>query len=339
VSHRKSILIVGVGSIGERHLRCFVATSRVEVSLCEMNPALRERIAQQYEVEKAYVNFEEAIAARPDAVVICTPAQLHVPLALAAAQAGAHLLIEKPLGTKLDGVHALQAEIHRRNLTVAVGYVYRAHPALAAMREAIASGRFGEPVQIVATCGQHFPFYRPAYRETYYTDRATGGGAVQDALTHIMNAGEWLVGPVEKLAADAGHQVLEGVEVEDTVHVLTRHGSVMGCFSLNQHQSPNEVTITVICRSGTARFEYDKSRWRWMTQPGGEWTDEAVGPLERDALFTRQAGAFLDAIEGGHPPLCTMEEAVQTLRVNLGILEAAERHVWQAIKENEVANA
>ena len=339
MSHRKSILIVGVGSIGERHLRCFVATGRVKVSLCEMNPALRERIAQQYDVEKAYSNFEEALAARPDAIVICTPAQSHVPLALAAAQAGAHLLIEKPLGTKLDGVDALQAEIHRRNLTVAVGYVYRAHPALAAMREAIASGRFGEPVQIVATCGQHFPFYRPAYRETYYTDRATGGGAVQDALTHIMNAGEWLVGPVEKLAADAGHQVLQGVGVEDTVNVLTRHGGVMGCFSLNQHQSPNEVTITVICRNGTARFEYHQSRWRWMTQPGGEWTDEVIDPLERDALFTRQAGAFLDAIEGGHPPLCTMEEALQTLRVNLGILEAAERHVWQTVKESEVANA
>ena len=339
MNHRKFILIVGVGSIGERHLRCFVATGRVEVSLCEMNSVLRERIAQQYDVERAYSNFEEAIAARPDAVVICTPAQVHVSLALAAAKAGAHLLIEKPLGTKLDGVAALQAEIQRRNLTAAVGYVYRAHPALAAMRDAIANGRFGEPVQIVATCGQHFPFYRPAYRETYYKDRATGGGAVQDALTHILNAGEWLVGPVEKLAADAGHQVLEGVGVEDTVHVLTRHGSVMGCFSLNQHQSPNEVTITVICRSGTARFEYHRSRWRWMMQPGGEWTNEVVGPLERDALFTRQAEAFLDAVEGRHPPLCTVAEAVQTLRVNLGILEAAERHVWQTVKESEVANA
>ena len=59
----------------------------------------------------------------------------------------------------------------------------------------IRSGRFGEPVQIVATCGQHFPHYRPAYRDTYYRDRRTGGGAVQDALTHIINAGEWLVGP------------------------------------------------------------------------------------------------------------------------------------------------
>lgn len=339
MSHRKSILIVGVGSIGERHLRCFLSTGRVEVSLCEMNPVLRERIAQQYEVKKAYASFEAAIATRPDAVVICTPAQLHVALALAAAKAGAHLLIEKPLGTKLDGVAALQAEIERRNLTVAVGYVYRAHPALAAMREAIAGGRFGEPAQIVATCGQHFPFYRPAYRETYYRDRATGGGAVQDALTHILNAGEWLVGPVERLAADAGHQVLQGVGVEDTVHVLTRHGGVMGCFSLNQHQSPNEVTITVNCRSGTARFEYHQSRWRWMTQPGGEWTDEVIGPLERDALFTRQAGAFLDAIEGRHPPLCTMGEAVQTLRVNLGILEAAERLIWKTINANEVANA
>ena len=117
----------------------------------------------------------------------------------------------------------------------------------------------------MATCGQHFPFYRPAYRDIYYKDRATGGGAVQDALTHVMNAGQWLVGPIDRLVADVDHQVLAGVSVEDTAHVLSRHDGVMGCYSLNQHQAPNETTINVICTAGTARFESHNSRWRWMT--------------------------------------------------------------------------
>ena len=104
------------------------------------------------------------------------------------------------------GVAELMAEVERQWLTAAVAYVYRAHPALAAMREAIRSGRFGEPVQVVAVSGQHFPLYRPAYRDIYYKDRATGGGAVQDALTHVLNAAEWLVGPVTRLAADVGNR-------------------------------------------------------------------------------------------------------------------------------------
>ena len=51
------------------------------------------------------------------------------------------------------------------------------------------------------------------------------------------------------------HRVLEGVTVENTVHVLTRHGNVLGSYSLNQYQSPNESTITVICDRGTVRWE------------------------------------------------------------------------------------
>jgi predicted dehydrogenase len=212
-----------------------------------------------------------------------------------------------------------------------VAYVYRAHPALATMREALQSGRFGAPLQLVCTAGQNFSFYRPGYRQTYYRDRATGGGAVQDALTHIINAGEWLVGPVDRLVADIDHKALADVEVEDTVHVLTRHGSVMGCFSLNQHQAPNESTITVICERGTVRFEYHHSRWRWMTEPGAEWHDEPAVSLERDTLFTRQAESFLDAIDGTNSVLCSISEAAQTLRVNLAILASAQKRGWEIL--------
>ena len=339
MSRRSSVLIAGVGSIGERHLRCFIASGWADVSFCDVNASLSQKIAEQHVVAQSFDSFDGALAAKPDAVVICTPAHLHVPMALAAARAGAHLLIEKPLSTKLDGVAALQQEVIQRQRIAVVAYVYRAHPALAAMREAIHSGRFGKPVQIVGTFGQHFPLYRPAYRETYYRNHATGGGAVQDALTHVINAGEWLVGTVDRLVADAAHQVLGGVNVEDTVHVLTRHGEVMGDFSLNQHQAPNEGTLTVICERGTARFENHNARWRWMTEPGGDWHDEPVGPLERDTLFIRQAGAFLDAIAGLKPPLCTLAEATQTLRVNLAILASVEIQGWQTIPDMEAAHA
>ena len=114
----------------------------------------------------------------------------------------------------------------QRRATVAVAYVYRSFPALAAMRGALIGGRLGRPVELVAVGGQHFPTYRPAYRQTYYADRATGGGAIQDALTHVLNLGEWLLGPIDRVVADAAHQLLPDVEVEDTVHLLARHGDV-----------------------------------------------------------------------------------------------------------------
>ncbi|NOZ40493.1 MAG: Gfo/Idh/MocA family oxidoreductase, partial [Planctomycetes bacterium] len=246
-----------------------------------------------------------------------------------AADAGLHLLIEKPLSTSLEGIGQLQQTVEDKKLIASVAYVYRADPALAAMKRVLDSGRFGAPVQIVAVSGQNFPSFRPAYRETYYRDHATGGGAIQDAMTHVLNAGEWLVGPIDRLVADAAHQILPDVDVEDTVNIITRQGNVLGSYSLNQHQAPNESTITVICERGTVRFEFHRHRWCWMTDD--DWQMEDTETIERDTLFIRQASAFLDAVESHASPLCRLEEGLQTLRVNLAALASVDQQQWQTL--------
>lgn len=329
---RHRVLIVGVGSIGERHVRCFQGTGRAEVSIVEPNPDLRLAVAERYRVSAAFDDLDAALANPPDLAVVATPAPSHVPLAITLANAGVHLLIEKPLSTNTEGIDALRASVSQHQIKAAVAYVYRAHPLLGAMREAIQSGRFGKPVEIVAVCGQHFPTYRPAYRTIYYNDHARGGGAIQDALTHVINAAEWLVGPVDRLVADADHQVLDGVSVEDTVHLLARHGKVMASYTLNQHQAPNEVTLTVVCEGGTARFEFHEHRWRWLTTPGDPWNIEAIEPLERDTLFIQQANTFLDVVEGKRPPACSLDEGLQTLKVNLAALASVTSRAWQPIE-------
>lgn len=329
----RRILVIGVGSIGERHLRCFLHTGKAELSFCEINPQLRETIAARYAIpaDRVFSDFDKALAARPEAAVICTPAHLHIPLALKLAEAGVHLLIEKPLSTSLADIDRLQAIVEDRGLKLAIAYVYRVHPLLAAMRRELLSGRFGKPVEYVAVGGQHFPHFRPAYREIYYKDRSTGGGCIQDALTHFINAAEWLIGPVTKLTADAAHQVLADVTVEDTVHVIARHGSVLASYSINQHQAPNETVFTVVCERGTVRFEANQNRWRWITGPTDDWHDESLPALERDTLFIAQANTFLDLLDGQGEPPCSLAEGLQTLKVNLALLEAADHHNWQII--------
>ena len=319
------VLVVGAGSIGERHLRCFKNTGRVDVALCEALKERRDSIAEQYDVSETYADFQDALNAPFDAAVVATPAHLHVDMATRLAEQGVHLLIEKPVSTSLDGVENLQQIVSEKSLTAVVGYVHRMHPMLQAMKTALDSGRFGKPVQIVGLSGQCFPKYRPAYHEVYYADRRVGGGAIQDAITHMLNAGEWLVGPIQSLVADADHQVLPRVTVEDTVHVLTRQGSVMGTYTLNQYQAPNEMSMTVVCTEGTVKFERHHLRWGWMVEPDTPWQWETVAELERDVGFVDQAKGFLDMIEGKKTALCTLDEGIQTLRVNLACLKCVDK--------------
>lgn len=328
------LLIVGVGSIGERQLRCFLQTKRTDVSICEPNDALRQRIQAKYQVVEALSSIEECLSTPPTAAVICTPANTHIALATRLAACGVHLLIEKPLSTSLEGLPELIRLVKQHKLAVGVGYVMRHNPTLAAMKAALDSGRFGAPKQLGFVSGQCFPHYRPAYRDIYYASRAAGGGAVQDALTHGINAGEWLMGPVTELVADIDHQVLPDVEVEDTVHVVARHGGVMANYSLNQFQAPNETTFTVACQQGTLRWQSHQSRWQWQIDPDGEWQTGDSIPVERDDLFVAQANSFLDALLNDAKSQCSLQEAIQTLKVNLKVLRSAETRTWQVIEVN-----
>ena len=77
-----NVLIVGGGSIGERHLRCFQQVGAGNVALCEPNAPRREEIADRYDVSQTFASIDEATVETWDAAVICTPAHLHVPHAL-----------------------------------------------------------------------------------------------------------------------------------------------------------------------------------------------------------------------------------------------------------------
>lgn len=318
------ILVIGAGSIGERHIRCFQRTGRAIVSVCEIDDVLRTTIVERYGLSAGYAGLDDALAQPFDAAVVCTPAHLHIRMALQLVDHGVALLIEKPLSTSLADIDVLIDRVSQTNLPSGVAYVLRHHPALTEMRTVLREGQFGRPVQLTYQGGQHFPFYRPAYREIYYARHETGGGAIQDALTHMVNAAEWLVGPVTRLIADAEHCVLPGVTVEDTVHLLTRHGELPGSFVLNQHQPVNESTLTVHCETGSVRMESHRNRLLVSSEPGGDWVEQQTYELERDDLFVRQADSFLDLLEGVHEPACTLAEAAQTLRVNLAALESVQ---------------
>lgn len=328
----RRVVIVGVGSIGERHLRCFGKTGRAILGFVEVNAGLREVVAARYPDARPFPTLEAALEEHWDAAVVATPAHTHIPISTCLAVAGVYLLVEKPVSTSLEGVVELQRIVAESSLKACVAYVHRASPVLTQMRRALRDGRFGKPLQVVAVCGQHFPTFRPQYREIYYADRAKGGGAIQDALTHIINAAEWLVGPVDRVVADAAHLQLDGVSVEDTAHVLTRHGDVLGSYSLNQWQSPNEIQLTVLCERGAARYEPHRTAWRWMDQINGEWHDEPHPAFERDTLFIAQANAFLDAVDGKADVLCTLAEGATTLKANLAMLKSADATPWQRIE-------
>ncbi|MGB0578247.1 MAG: hypothetical protein ACPGVU_00970, partial [Limisphaerales bacterium] len=120
-------------------------------------------------------------------------------------------------------------------------------------------------------------------------------------------------------------------EVEDSINLLSRHGEVMGAVTVNQHQPPNEFTITVLCEQGATRFDLEKQSWLSAEELGGEWTVESTITSERDDYYIAQANDFLDQIEKGATPLCSLADGVQTLNSVLAIQKSLRTGRWEEV--------
>lgn len=322
---KKTILIIGCGSIGERHLRAFLKNDQLNVIAAETSTGLRQRIAETHAVE-TMDDYRKALG-RDEVVgaLVATPAPSHVAIARTLMDAGRHVLIEKPLSLKLAGLEELRTLRDSRKVIAAIAYVYHFVPAVAAAREFIKTEAFGPVLHATITGGQHFPTYRPAYREIYYARRETGGGAIQDALTHFVNAVDWILGPAADVMANAGHQCLEGVEVEDTVNVITRHDSALVAYQLNQFQSPNEIVFDFHSAGGTVRIEIQNQRWGTYAHGSEAWTWHEARVRDRDFMFEKQAEAFVAAMARESTPLATLEEGIRAVAFNQATFQSIEK--------------
>lgn len=323
-----SILVIGAGSIGERHLRCFLNTGRARATACDTDPVLLQTIAKTYGTATT-TDWQKAVATGEfGAAVICTPAPFHVPMATHLLQRGMDVLIEKPLSQSLAGVADLIALRDATKRRAAVAYVLHVYPLLTQARDFLLSGELGPVLHATSTSGQYFPGGRPAhavhYSKTYYRDRRTGGGAIQDALTHTANWMESVLGPTDSVLCDCAHQAVPEVTVEDTVNLSARHGDTLVNYTLNQFQAPNESTLQFNTAKGSVKIEVHNRRWGWFRLGDKDWTWHEVPPADRDAPFLAQANRFLDLLEGKPVQMCSLEAALQTLRFNLSALASAD---------------
>ena len=320
-----SILIVGGGSIGERHLRCFQQIG-CDVALCEANDERRQEISERYRLSRTFASVDEARTEEPwYGVVICTPAHLHVEHAVALAPTTSAFLIEKPLCTRLEEIDRLRAATGGK--VVQVAYVLRHHPATQRVRDMLTQGDIGPLHQITVVAGQHFPTFRPAYREIYYARRESGGGAVQDAATHLFDLMQYFAGPLDWIFCDYAHQELADVEVEDTVHLVGRAsgGRVLVSLALNQFMAPSETHLQLNGARGSLAIRFHEHRAGIFLHGDADWIWTEPLVTERDDLFRAQAQSFLAASVGQQPPLCTLDDAERALRVNLAALDSGAR--------------
>jgi predicted dehydrogenase len=317
-------LIVGCGSIGERHLRVFRQATKWEIAACDPRSDRLEHMQDTYGVQEVYRDFDEADLKSFQAVAICTPTHTHVPLSVRAAEAGCHLFLEKPVSTSLAGVDTLLKLVAERGVVLQVGYVMRSHPGLRLVQEWLQKGEAGEIVAGRVKVGYYVPDYRPDYRDTYWMKSETGGGCILDA-SHQLDYIQWLLGAPGQVSCFASHLGDWDVEqdVEDAAVILLRFPSgALADLHFNHLQRNYTHELELVGRQGTILWSYHENQAALYRASEREW-ERRDFVLERDDLYREQAYSFMAAVTGQAPPRVTGEDGVRALRLALAALQSA----------------
>jgi predicted dehydrogenase len=318
------VLVAGLGSIGKRHLDNLRALGETRLALFRTGRGTL--VNGDPDGVAVHRDLESALAGRPRAVIVANPTALHVPLALAAARSGVHLLIEKPLSDSLEGVLELRREIDARGLVALVGFQFRFHPALRKIKEWLAGSAVGRVVSVHARWGECLRGWHPweDYRGSYSARRNLGGGVVL-TLCHPFDYLRWLIGEIATVSAEAAQLGGLGIEVEDTAVVALRFATgAVGSVELDYVERPPVHTLRILGQRGRIHWDNASGVARLQDREGHVVASFAPGcGFERNSLFLAEMRHFLRCLAGEDSPECTVEDGIRALRVALAVGEAA----------------
>jgi predicted dehydrogenase len=333
------ILIVGLGAIGQRHLRNLRALLGDDVEIAAYRQrGLRRVLSDGLEVEaeeglheayriQAFTELDDALASQPEAVFVCNPTSAHLSVALKAARAGCNLFIEKPLSHTLEGVEALFAAIEERELVAMVGYQLRFDPCLVRARGLLREGAIGAVLAVRAEVGEYLPHWHTYedYRPTYGARRELGGGALLSQI-HEMDYLYWFFGLPKRVFCVGGHLSRLEIDVEDVASTLMEFAADGYVFPVHLHQDylqrPPRRSCQIIGEEGRIEMDLLTRSIRVFDRQGALADLHDFSWVERNQMFLDELKHFLACLRGEESPAVSLRDSAASLRMALAAKES-----------------
>jgi predicted dehydrogenase len=311
-------LIAGLGSIGRRHLRNLQALGERDILLYRTHQAtLPDDELKGFPVE---TDLRRALQLGPQAVIIANPTALHLSVAVPAAEAGCHLLIDKPVTHSLEGLDELKAALKHGRSRVLVGFQFRFHPGLQRIKELLGAQAVGRLLSVRAHWGEHLPGWHPweDFRRSYAARPELGGGVVL-TLCHPLDYLHWLIGEAETLWAYTSRNGL-GLDVEDTAEIGLRFkDGTLGSVHLDFVQRPAQHTLEIVGTDGTITWD-NASGTVQLFRPARDGAEEgkqafpAPEGFERNSMFLAEMRHFRQVARGECEPICSLDDGLYALK-------------------------
>lgn len=318
----RPVLLIGSGSIGRRHLANLRdAVPGAAVTLLRRPDAgpLDPDVAAA--VDRLVDHMDDALQPRPELAVVAGPAPTHVAHALALADAGIPMLIEKPLSVDLAGCHELAAICRASSVPVVVGYTLRYHPGFIELQEELGSGAVGRPLMLRAEVGQYLPDWRPGvdYRTTVTASRSLGGGPLLE-LSHEVDLARALLGMPVSVIAHLARVGDLAIDTEDTADLVLQHPSelagrgAVSSIHLDVLQRPVQRMLRLTGTDGTLQLDLVADTLVRIATNGRPTAVPFRALVDRNELYRAELADLLAAMEG-RTPRVGLDDGIATMQI------------------------
>jgi predicted dehydrogenase len=321
VKNIKRVLIVGLGSIGKRHLQIIRELyPKIKITI------LRHRECINYDNNKldavdCVTSVEEALKFQPDVAIIATPSTKHIGISNKLARAGVHLLIEKPISEKSDGVQSLINFCHESKIVLMTAYNLRFLPSLLEFRRQFQCGIAGKALSVSIEVGQYLPNWRPDndYSKTVSAKKSMGGGVLLE-LSHEIDYMLWIFGSVEWVKSCVSRQSSLKLDVEDTVDSIIRlkdskGNQIIATLHMDFIRQDNTRKCTIVGDKGTLKWNANSGKVKFFSKQKQKWEVVHASVQDRNYTYMEEIKHFFSCVENSNPVFISGDDGLRVLLV------------------------
>jgi predicted dehydrogenase len=360
VNEAPTVGIIGLG-IGRAHLRAFQANGCQVVAVCQRDEAAARKTAERYGVKAVFTRWQDLIEkARPSIVAITTPPNLHRDIALAAFEAGADVLCEKPLAMDRGQAEAMVAAAAKHRRVAMTCFNWRYPVAMQAMHERLARGDVGRVLHVNARW-YSATFANETTAATWRMDsQQAGPGAMGDMGVHVIDLLRWNLGEIARVSARVGvaypQRSAPGVnrpaDTDDHCSLIAElaSGALVTASIVRVAHGSGEQALDVFGTRGALNYRLVRSEPRWFegelrASDGGAMARVALPPLPDTAFTTGDpmemvggtlmaplVGDLLAGIRQRTTPSPSLEDGLRAQAVLDAILKSAPRGDWVSVE-------
>jgi predicted dehydrogenase len=314
------IVVIGLGSIGRRHLGNFRTAGAEDLVAYDAAPAAREAAQKDFPFARVAASLEAALDGA-QGVAICTPPDSHLAIGQQAAARGAHLMVEKPFADHAAGVEPLLRLCDEKKLAVLTAYNWRYWPPMLLVEQMLRDGRIGALRAARTEYAYHLSTRYPGkdYRQFYMADAKQGGGCLLDE-SHAIDYMRWLCGPIVEVSAVVEHISSLEITTDDLADLTVRFASgALGSIHMNLFAWNVHSHFELMGERGVIQWRRMDNDVR-VCDTSGKWeTFPSTGQL--NDMYVEEARHFLACMRGEARPACDGWDGLETMKV----IEAARR--------------